>query len=470
MSLKASNKVDTNRYELEIEVSADVFNNAVDQAFRKEGKKITIPGFRKGKAPKAFIEKYYGEQVFYDEAINLVYPSALDEAIGEAGLKMIEDKIDFDIVTVGKDGLVFKATITTKPEVSIEGYKGIKAVKSSVEVTDQEIEAELKKVQERNARMVTVDDRAAKDGDIVVIDFEGSIDGVPFDGGKAENYSLTLGAGQFIPGFEEQVIGHTTGEEFDVNVSFPEDYHAEELKGKPAVFKIKLHEIKQKELPQVDDDFVKDVSEFDTLDAYKADIKEKMTASKEAAAKDDVENQLIDALVEGLQGEIPNAMYENKINEDIRDFGYRLQSQGLDFDTYLKYTGMNKDSIRDSFKPQAERQVKVRLALEKIAELEKIDVSEEEMEKEYDKLSKAYEIDVDKVKAFIPAENLKEDMAVEKAIQLVRDSAKVTEKKASSEKKTAAKKTTTKTTKSTTAKTSKAKTTKKTETKEETAE
>ncbi len=433
MSLKSSNKVDTNRYQLEVAVDAAIFEKALDQAYHKENKKIAIPGFRKGKAPRAFVEKYYGEQVFYEDAINAVYPDALDAAINEAKLEMIEDKIDFDLVSAGKEGVVFKATVTTKPEVEIDEYKGLTAAKNPVKVTDEDIDAEIKKVQERNSRMVTVEDRAAQNGDITVIDFDGSVDGVAFDGGKAENYSLTLGAGQFIPGFEEQVVGHKTGDEFDVNVKFPEDYHSKDLAGKDAVFKIKLHEIKMKELPEVDDDFVKDVSDFDTLDKYREDIKAKLTEAEEKKAKDDVENQLINKLVENLKAEIPQAMYENKINEDIREFGYRLQSQGLNLDTYLQYTGMDKDSIRKQFQPQAERAVKVRLALEKIAQLEDIHPTEEEIEAEFEKLAKGYEIDAEKVKTFIPKEELAKDISVEKAINLVRDSAVVTEKEDTSE-------------------------------------
>lgn len=427
MSLKSSNKVDTNRYQLEVAVDAAIFEKALDQAYHKENKKIAIPGFRKGKAPRAFVEKYYGEQVFYEDAINAVYPDALDAAVNEAKLELIEDKIDFDLVSAGKEGVVFKATITTKPEVEIDNYKGFTATKKPVKVTDEDIQAEIKKVQERNSRMVTVEDRAAQDGDIAVIDFDGSVDGVAFEGGKAENYSLTLGAGQFIPGFEEQVVGHKTGDEFDINVKFPADYQAADLADKDAVFKIKLHEIKMKELPEVDDDFVKDVSDFDSLDQYKEDIKAKLADAQEKRVKDDVENQLIDKLVENLKAEIPQAMYENKINEDIREFGYRLQSQGLNLDTYLKYTGMDKDSIRKQFQPQAERAVKVRLALEKIASLEEIHPTDEEIEEEFAKLAKSYEIDVEKVKTFIPKEELTKDISVEKAINLVRDSAVVTE-------------------------------------------
>ncbi|CAB1247302.1 prolyl isomerase (trigger factor) [Ruminococcaceae bacterium BL-6] len=429
MSLKSSNQVEPNRYQLEVEVDADTFEKAVNQAFHKQSKKISIPGFRKGKAPRAFIEKYYGEQVFYEDAINAVYPAALDQAVKEAGLEFIEDKIDFDVVKAGKDGLDFKATITTKPDVSIENYKGLEATKKAVSVTDADVDEEIKKVQDRDARMVTVEDRPAQNGDSVVIDFEGFLDGVPFEGGKAENHTLSLGSGQFIPGFEEQVVGHSTGEEFDVNVTFPEDYHAQELKGKPVVFKVKLHEIKKKELPEVDDDFVKDVSSFDTLAEYREDIRKKLLESREKAANDEMENQLIDKLVDLVKGEIPEAMYQNKISEDIRDFGYRLQSQGLDLQTYLKYTGKDKDSIRDSFRPQAERQVKVRLALEKIAKLEGIKPADEDIDKEYEKLAKAYEMDVEKVKGIVAKEDLAMDLAVEQAVKVVRDNAKITEVK-----------------------------------------
>ncbi|MDF2631483.1 MAG: trigger factor [Caproiciproducens sp.] len=433
MSLKSSNKVETNRYQLEVEVDAKIFEKAIEQAYHKENKKIAIPGFRKGKAPRAFVEKYYGEQVFYEDAINTVYPDALDEAVNEAKLELIEDKIDFDLVSAGKEGIVFKATVTTKPDVEIDGYKNIGATKKPIEVTDEDINQEIKKVQERNSRMVTVEDRAVQNGDITIIDFDGSVDGVAFEGGKAENYSLTIGAGQFIPGFEEQIIGHQTGDEFDVNVKFPADYQAADLADKDAVFKIKLHEIKVKELPEVDDDFVKDVSDFDTLDKYKEDVKAKLTETKENEAKDDVENQLIDKLIENLKAEIPQAMYENKINEDIREFGYRLQSQGLNLDTYLQYTGMDKDSIRKQFQPQAERQVKVRLALEKVAQLENIQPSDEEIEEEFAKLAKSYEIEIDKVKSFIPKNELIKDIVVEKAINLVRDNAIIIESKKDAE-------------------------------------
>lgn len=427
MSLQSSNKVGTNRYQLEIMVDADEFEKAVDQAYHKKNKNIAIPGFRKGKAPRKFVEKYYGEKMFYDDAINALYPGALESAIEEAELEFIEDKIDFDLVSADKEGFKFKATITTKPETEIDGYKGIAVQKEIPEVTDEDVDNEIKKVQERNARMITVEDRAAQKDDIAVIDFDGSVDGTPFEGGKADNYSLTLGAGQFIPGFEEQVIGHKTGDEFDVNVKFPDDYQAKDLASKDAVFKIKLHEIKTKEVPNADDDFAMDVSEFDTLDEYKADIKEKLAKEKENVSKDKVDNQIIDKLNELLKAEIPEAMYENRINEDIEDFGYRLQSQGLNIEKYMQYTGQNKDSIRKQFRPQAERQVKLRLALEKIAALENIQPSDEELNEEYGKLAEAYKIDIEKVKNLIKKENLSKDIATEKAFGFVRDNAKITE-------------------------------------------
>ena len=425
MSLKSQNKIDTNRVELEVVVDAETFEKGLAAAFKKQSKKISIPGFRKGKAPRAFVEKYFGKEVFYEDAVNALYPDALDEAVKEAGLEVIQDKIDFDVKEVGPQGFTFTAALTTKPEVTIENYKGIEAVKKSAEVTDEDIDAEIKKVQERNSRMVTVEDRAAQNDDIAVIDFEGFLDGEPFEGGKGENYSLNLGSGQFIPGFEEQIVGHNTGDEFEVNVTFPEDYQAEELKGKATTFKCKLHEIKMKELPEVDDEFVKDVSEFDTLADYKEDLKKKLAESKEKEAADDLENQLIDKLVELVQGEIPEAMYENKIADSIREFGYRLQSQGLNLDTYMKYTGMNVDQMKEGFRPQAERQVKLRLALEKIAALEELKAGEEDLNQEYQKIAEQYKMEADKIKELIPAAELEKDICVEKAINLVRDNANI---------------------------------------------
>lgn len=425
MSLKASNKVDTNRWELEVEVGAEQFEDAIARVFKREAKKIQIPGFRKGKAPRAFVEKYYGEQVFYEDAVNLLVPGAFEEAIKEAGLDAIQDDADLEIVSIGKEGFTFKGKVTTKPEVSIADYKGIEVKKPKVDVTEEDVDKEVEKVRERNSRMITVEDRAAQLQDTAVIDFEGFVDGKEFEGGKGENFSLSLGSGQFIPGFEDQVVGHHTGDTFDVTVTFPEDYHAEDLKGKEAVFKVTVHEIKAKELPEFDDEFVKDVSDFDTIADYREDLKKKLTESREKAADDEVENALIDALIEKLQADIPEAMFKNQAEESVREFEYRLRSQGIDFDMYAKYTGMDRDAIRASVRPQAERQVKIRLALEKIAELENLKPTEEELAAQYEKMAKAYEMEADKIKAFIPEEDVAKDLSVEKAIAFVRDNAKI---------------------------------------------
>ncbi len=459
MSLKGSKKVDTNRYELEITIDAESFGNAIREAYRKNGKKINVPGFRKGKAPLSIIEKFYGEEVFYEDALNLIYSDALDAAITEAGLKFVEDKIDFDLVSISKaEGVEFKATITTYPEVELANYKGLKVEKVTPVVTDEEVDEEIGRMADRNARVVAVEDRAAENGDITTIDFEGFVDGVPFDGGKAEGHTLTLGSNQFIPDFEDQIVGHNIGDEFDVNVEFPAEYHAENLAGKPAVFKVKLHEIKKRELPEIDDEFAKDVSEFDTLADLKADLKAKTLERKTATADEQVENDLIDQLIDGMKAEIPEAMFERRVDESLRDFDYRLQSQGMNLETYMKYLGNGDiNEFRNNFRPQAERSVKVRLALEKIVELENIVPTEEDINAEFNKLAEQYNMEADKIKAMIPESELVKDIAVSKAIALVKDSADIKEVEKKSEpaaKKPAAKKTTSKstTTKSTTTK------------------
>ncbi|MBQ2675777.1 MAG: trigger factor [Clostridia bacterium] len=447
MSLKSSNKVDTNRYELAIAIDAETFANAVMKVYRKNVKDITVPGFRKGKAPKSIIEKMYGENVFYEDALNELYGPAIDEAAEAAGVEIVDTKnIDFDLKTIGKEGVEFTVKVTVKPEVEIGEYKGLKAEKPACEATDADIDAEINMMRERASRMVTVEDRAAAMDDIVVFDFDGYVDGVAFEGGKAESYSLKLGSGQFIPGFEEQIVGKNTNDEFDVNVTFPEDYHSEELKGKPAVFKCKLHEIKVRELPEVDDEFVKDVSEFDTVDALKEDLKAKITERKEKQADNDVEGQLIDALIEGLKAEIPEAMIENRIDDNIRDFDYNLQMQGLNLQQYMQYMGADMASIRENYKAQAEKQVKVRLALEKVAELENIQPTTEELDAEYAKFVDAYKLDVAQIKAAIPEKEVMKDLAVQKAVEIIKESAVVTAAKAKKApaKKTAAKKTTAK--------------------------
>ena len=417
MSLKSTNKVDTNRVELEVAVSPEDFEAAVNKAYKKNIKRMNVPGFRKGKAPRHLVEKMYGTGVFYEDAVNDLYPKALDEAVNESGYEYVEDKIDLDVVTVGKDeGLVFKAVITVKPEVEVGEYKGLKADKKVEEVTEENVDDEIKKLQDRNSRLVAVEGRAAENGDTVTFDFEGFVDGEPFEGGKAENYTLTLGSGQFIPGFEDQIVGKNTDDEFEVNVTFPEDYHAEALAGKPAVFRCKLHEIKARELPELNDDFAKDASEFDTLDELKADLKEKLQHRREHEAEDAFESQLVDQLINGLKAEIPEAMFERRVDDSVREFANRLQAQGLTLDMYLQYTGMEMDAFRKGFREQAEKQVKLRLALEKIASLENIVPTEEELEAEYAKMAEQYKMDVDRIKAFVPAKELSKDLAVGKAM------------------------------------------------------
>ena len=450
MSLKATNKVDTNRHELEIVIAAEPFEAAVQKAYKKNVGKMNIPGFRRGHAPRAIIEKMFGSDVFYDDALNDLYPQAVEEAIEESKLDVIEDKIDFELVSIGKDGVDFKVKVTVKPEVKLGEYKGLKAEKVISKVEDSEIEEELKRLQERNSRVVEVEGRSAELGDLSVIDFDGYVDGVAFAGGKAEDFSLELGSGQFIPGFEDQIVGHSVDDEFDVNVTFPEEYHAEELSGKPAVFKVKLKGLKKKELPELDDEFAKDVSEFDTLDALKEDISKKALESKQAQADNDVEAQLIEELLKGFEAEIPAAMIETRIDGNVRDFEYRLQSQGLRLEDYKKYTGMDDAAFRDGFRENAEKQVKVRLALEKIAVLESLNPTEEEIAAEYDKFQQAYNVEMERIRAAIPEKEVSGDLSVNKAIAFLKDNAviaeveKKTEKKAEEKKPTAKKSTTTK--------------------------
>ena len=441
MSLKETKKIDANRYQLEITVDGEKFREAIREAYKKNGKKINVPGFRKGKAPLHIIETYYGSEIFFEDALNLLYNDLVEDAIKESGLKVINDKMDFDLVSISKeDGVDFKVSLTTYPEIEIGEYKGLKAEKTAVKVEAAEVNAELNAMAERNARMVSVEDRAAKNGDTVVIDFEGFTDGKAFDGGKAEGHSLVLGSGQFIPGFEDQIEGKNIGDEFDVNVTFPEEYGAKELAGKEAVFKVKLHEIKVKELPAVDDEFAKDVSEFDTLKELKADLKKKATERKKKAAEEATENALVQQIVDSIKGDIPEAMFENRLNQCVEDFAYRLQSQGLNLETYLKYTNSNIDEFKKSFRPQAEAQVKYRLALEKIVELENIKPDDKEIEAEYEKLAKDYGVEADKVKNAIPAEEVAKDLAVGKAIDLIKENAVITEVEPKAEEKAPAKK------------------------------
>lgn len=427
MSLKNAEKKENNRVELEIEVDAAAFEAAVQRAYKKDVQKMSIPGFRKGKAPRALLEREFGSGVFYETAMNDVYPGALDEAIKESGYTYVEDKIDLDVVSVGPEGLIFKATITVKPEVTVDGYKGLKATKKIAPVTDEDIDEDLKRLQERNARMVSVEDRAAEMGDTVTLDFEGFVDGVAFDGGKGENHALELGSGNFIPGFEEQLVGTKVDDEPEVKVTFPEDYHAKELAGKEAIFKCKIDKIEKKELPAIDDDLIKDGTDFETLDEYKADVRKRLEEQRSKAADQAVEEQLVDGLIGCLTADIPAAMFERAIDDEIRGQSYRMQSMGISMEMYLQYTGMDQAAFRESFRERAEKQVKVRLALEGVAKAEKIEVSAEDVEAEYAKCAEQYKVDVDTVKKSIPESAIKEDLAVSKAMDLVKENAVVTE-------------------------------------------
>ncbi|MBO5316699.1 MAG: trigger factor [Clostridia bacterium] len=438
MSLIKKELTEKSGFTMEFSVSKEVYAKAEMEAYKKNVKSINIPGFRKGKAPKAIIEKYYGKGVWFEDAINACIPDAFEEAVKEAGLDIVGQP-QFDLVSDEGD-IVLKAIGFVKPEVTIEGYAGIAVEKKVDAVSDADVDAEVENARKRNARTVEVTDRAAAMGDIANIDYEGSVDGVPFDGGKGEGHDLTLGSGAFIPGFEDQIVGKTVGEEFDVNVTFPEEYHAKELAGKAAVFKTKLNALKVEELPALDDEFVKDVSEFDTLDEYKADIKAKMVKRNEDKADAEVENALAEALMEKLVAEIPEVMFQAETENFVRDYDNRLRQNGLDLSTYFKYTGLTLEALREQMRPQAEKQVKMRLALEKIASLENLQVSEEEIEGEYKRISEAYGVELDQVKGMIAAEDIKADMLVGAAMKFVKDNAKIGAKKKAAPKKKAAEK------------------------------
>ncbi len=425
MSLKSNNKIETNKYELEVAVDAAAFEAAVEKAYLKNRKNIRLQGFRPGKAPRKMVEKMYGEAVFYEDAVNALVPEAVPAAIEEAALKLVA-RPEIDVVSVDKnDGVVFKVTCITKPEVSVSDYKGIEAVRNVKAVTDEDVDNQLNAVRERNGRTITVEGRAAQNGDTVVFDFEGFKDGIPFDGGKADSFELKLGSGQFIPGFEDQVVGKNVDEPFEVNVTFPEDYTMPELAGQPAVFKCLIHEIKAVELPEVDDEFVKDVSEFETVDEYKADIKAKLTERAEKAADAEVENAVFDAVVAKLEAEIPQVMFDSKVDDFVADFEQRLSYQGLNLDMYLQYTGSDMAKFRESFKEQAEKNVKLRLALEKIAELENITATDEDIDAEVNKMAESYKMSAEDIKAAISVDMLAEDIKIRKASEFVKDNAKI---------------------------------------------
>ena len=438
MSLIKKELTEKSGYTIEFSVSKEAYAKAEYAAYKKNVGKINVPGFRKGKAPKGIIERMYGKDIFFEDAINECIPEAFEEAIKESGFDIVGSPA-FDIVSRDED-IVLKAVGFVKPEATIADYKGIEIEKQVDEVKDADVELEIENARKRNARTIDVADRACAMGDIANIDYEGSVDGVPFDGGKATGYDLKLGSGSFIPGFEEQVAGKNIGDEFDVNVTFPAEYHAKELAGKAAIFKCKLNAIKFEELPALDDEFAKDVSEFDTLDEYKADVKAKMVKRNEDKAEAGVENALAEALMAKLVCEIPEPMFEEETENLVRDYDNRLRQNGLDLGTYFKYTGLTLDALRAQMRPQAEKSVKIRLALEKIAVLEALTVADEDIEAEYKRMSETYSVALDEVKRLVKAEDLKKDMLVGNAMKLVRENAVIVGAKKKPAKKTAAKK------------------------------
>ena len=428
MTLVKCEKAEKSTYKLEFSVEKSVFDAACEKVYRKQVKKINVPGFRAGKAPKAIIEKMYGKGVFYEDAINDLIPENYSAALKEAGIEAVGQP-EIDIVSIDENGLVLSAVVPVKPECKIDGYKGLEIVKTVAPVTDEEVENEINTVRERNSREIEVEDNTpAAMGDVAKINYEGFCDGVAFEGGKGEDYPLKLGSGNFIPGFEEQVAGHSVGEEFDVNVTFPTEYHAEDLAGKAAVFKCKINALTKVELPTLDDDFAKDVSEFDTIDEYKADLKAKIEKRHETTADAEFEEKLVDALIEKLEGEIPEAMFEAETENFVRDYDNRLRQSGLDLKTYFQYTGLTLETLREQMRPQAEKQVKARLALEAIAAAEQIEVTEEELAAEYDLIANTYKIEADKVRDLVDEAMVKADVSVRKAMQVVKDNVKAPKK------------------------------------------
>ncbi|MCL2089439.1 MAG: trigger factor [Oscillospiraceae bacterium] len=420
MELLKKERVLPNQYELEVSVSPEDFEIACSAAFRKEGRKMSVPGFRKGKAPRKMIERLFGESVFFEEAVNQSYPQALEYAVKAAEIEII-DRPEVEMIDMSKEkGYTFKAVCITYPEIEIEGYKGIKAKKLVKTVTDQEIDQEIDRMLDGASRLVNIEDRAAKDGDTVIFDFEGFADGTAFDGGKAEGYSLVLGSGQFIPGFEEQIVGKNIGEDFDVNVTFPEEYHAENLKGKPALFKCKISEIKEKETPELDDEFAKDVSEFDTLDQLKEDVKKKIGLRNEQVSQQYLDDQLNAILAKMITTpEIPDILYTRQLQNIYGDFERRLQSQGMDMESYSKYSNTDFGQIHSTLNIQAKKSVNVRLALTAIAKQENIEVTEEDLTAEYEKLAEQYMMSADKIRELVPESELSKDILATKAYKLV---------------------------------------------------
>ena len=427
MKLIKNEQTEKNTVKLTIEVDKEAFEKALEKAYKKNVKQIALPGFRKGKAPRKLIEKYYGEAVFYEDAVNFVCPDAYEYAVKEAGITPVDrPEIDIETIGEGKD-LVLTAVVTVKPEVTLGDYKGVTAEKTVYETKDEDVEAEIKADAEKNARMITIEDRAVEKGDITVIDFEGFVDGVAFEGGKGLDHTLEIGSGQFIPGFEDQLVGAKLNEETEVNVKFPEEYHAEELKGKDATFKVTVKEIKVKELPAFDDDFAKDVSEFDTFEEYKANIKEKLDKSNEARTKGEFENNVVEVVTNNATVDIPQCMIDNRIEDMIKDFGYRLSSQGMSLEQYMQITGTTVDTFKEQFKDQATAQVKSNLVLEAIAKAEALSVSDEDLEEELKKMAEMYGMELDKVKTLIgenEQETIKEDLKIRKVVEFISENAK----------------------------------------------
>ncbi len=425
MTLLDHKKLENSEYEIKMSIDAAEFSAAVNKAYKSAVKTMNVPGFRKGKAPKHLVEKMYGKEIFYSDAINDVFGDNYEKAIEETGIEPV-DRPSVDIESADEtNGAVLVVNVTVMPEIEVGEYKGLKADKDDYTVTDGEIDERVEQVRERNSRLVTTEE-AAKDTDTVVIDFEGFVDDVAFDGGKGEDFSLVLGSGQFIPGFEEQVVGHLTGDEFDVNVSFPEEYHAAELAGKPSVFKVKLKEIKAKEVPALDDEFAKDVSEFDTLAEYKDSIRKEIADSKEKQAELGVENALMEQIIGSVEGFIPAVMYDNRSNDMVREFEGRLQGQGLNLETYLKYMGRNLEEFKAGFAEEAEKQVKTRLALLKVAQLENITASDEDLDEEVKRIAEAYKMEADKIKELIPLEDVRKDLSLNKTLDFIKENAVIT--------------------------------------------
>lgn len=422
MSLKNVTSPEKNVSVLELQIDKGAFDAAVMKAYKRNVGKMNVPGFRKGKAPKNIIEKLYGSAVFYDEALDNLLPGIYSDAVKEAGLEVVSSP-EIDIVSIDENGVALTAKVYTKPEAVVEKYKGLEAAKETVRVTKNEIAEEIELIRKRNGRLITIEDQPAEAGDETTIDFEGFLDGSAFEGGKGEKFPLKLGSGSFIPGFEEQIIGHKAGDEFEIKVTFPEDYGAKELAGKETVFKIKLHEVKRTELPEVDDEFVKDVSEFNTVDEYKADVKAKITERKQKAAERAFEEAVIDELLANTQVDIPAAMIDGEVDDQVRDYDYRLQMQGANLDTYFKYTGSTMESLRESFRPGAERNVRTRLALEAVVKAENITPTEDEIEEEYRKIASGYNMDIQKVKDSIPLSGVTADICLNKALELIKANA-----------------------------------------------